>query len=70
MIAPPYTIEFVQLFLPLIENDDITGTLRHDEDNDPVNEFISEYSFYVDLLLFNINLDVQVYHIYEHAWSI
>ena len=26
VIAPPYTAEFVQLFLPLIDNEDITGS--------------------------------------------
>ena len=44
MIAPPYTAEFVHLFLPLIENDGITGTLRTDDGNDPVSEFICELS--------------------------
>lgn len=43
MIAPPYTQEFVNLFLPLIENDGITGTLRSDDGNDPVSEFICKY---------------------------
>ncbi|KAL3859935.1 hypothetical protein ACJMK2_010114 [Sinanodonta woodiana] len=40
VIAPPYTAEFVNIFLPLIENDDITGTLRSEDGNDPVSEFI------------------------------
>ncbi|XP_002739542.1 negative elongation factor D [Saccoglossus kowalevskii] len=40
MIAPPYTSEFVQLFLPIIENEDITGTLRSEDGKDPVSEFI------------------------------
>lgn len=40
MIAPPYTVEFVQLFLPLIDNEDITGSLRSEDENDPVSEFI------------------------------
>ena len=40
MIAPPYTAEFVQLFLPLIDNEDITGSLRSEDENDPVSEFI------------------------------
>ena len=38
VIAPPYTVEFVQLFLPLIDNEDITGSLRSEDD--PVSEFI------------------------------
>ena len=40
VIAPPYTVEFVQLFLPLIDNEDITGSLRSEDQNDPVSEFI------------------------------
>ncbi|GLH09589.1 hypothetical protein R5R35_004636 [Gryllus longicercus] len=39
-IAPPYTPEFVNLFLPLVENEEITGTMRGDGENDPVSEFI------------------------------
>lgn len=41
VIAPPYTHDFVQLFLPLIENEDITGSLRTNEEDDPISEFIS-----------------------------
>lgn len=43
-IAPPYTPEFVQLFLPIVENEEITGTMRGDGDNDPVSEFIGKLS--------------------------
>ena len=42
VIAPPYTHDFVQLFLPLIENEDITGSLRTNEEDDPISEFICE----------------------------
>ncbi|XP_048254735.1 negative elongation factor D-like [Haliotis cracherodii] len=42
VIAPPYTPEFVQLFLPLIENKTITGILRSDDGQDPVSEFLSQ----------------------------
>lgn len=41
IVAPPYTVEFVQLFLPLVENEDITGTMRINTDNDLVTEFIA-----------------------------
>ena len=41
-IAPPYTPEFVQLFLPIVENEEITGTMRGDGENDPVSEFIGK----------------------------
>merc|ERR1712240_451901 len=40
-IAPPYSQEFVALFLPMVENEEITGTMRvQDMDSDPVSEFI------------------------------
>jgi len=39
-IAPPYSQEFVSLFLPLVENEEITGSMRVDMDSDPVSEFI------------------------------
>ena len=42
MIAPPYTSEFVHLFSPIIENQDITGTLRNEEGKDPVSNFIGK----------------------------
>lgn len=40
IIAPPYTSEFVQLFLPMVETEEITGGMRGDNDSDPVSEFI------------------------------
>lgn len=40
VITPPYTSEFVELFLPVVENEEITGGMRNDSDNDPVSEFI------------------------------
>ncbi|KAL3276242.1 hypothetical protein HHI36_020958 [Cryptolaemus montrouzieri] len=39
-IGPPYSYEFVNLFMPMVENDEITGTMRADGENDPVSEFI------------------------------
>ena len=47
MIAPPYTVEFVQLLLPLIENKAVTDTLRTSDGKDPVSEFISEKPAYL-----------------------
>lgn len=41
-ITHPYSAEFVQLFLPMVENEEITGTMRGEGDNDPVSEFIGE----------------------------
>lgn len=39
-IDPPYTTEFIQLFLPIVENEEITGNMRTGE-SDPVSAFIS-----------------------------
>ncbi|KAL5012912.1 hypothetical protein ScPMuIL_011463 [Solemya velum] len=41
VIAPPYTPEFIQMFLPLIENKDITGSMKSDDGSNPVSEFLS-----------------------------
>uniref|UniRef100_A0AAX7SRN0 Negative elongation factor complex member C/D n=1 Tax=Astatotilapia calliptera TaxID=8154 RepID=A0AAX7SRN0_ASTCA len=41
VIAPPYTSDFVQLFLPILENDSIAGTIRTDGEHDAVAEFIA-----------------------------
>uniref|UniRef100_A0A0K2T8L7 Negative elongation factor D [Nasonia vitripennis] n=1 Tax=Lepeophtheirus salmonis TaxID=72036 RepID=A0A0K2T8L7_LEPSM len=38
-IAPPYSAEFVKHFFPLVDNDDITGSMRR-EGEDLVSEFI------------------------------
>ena len=43
VIAPPYTSDFVQLFLPILENDSIAGTIRTEGDHDPVAEFIGQH---------------------------
>ncbi|XP_060775046.1 negative elongation factor C/D isoform X1 [Neoarius graeffei] len=42
VITPPYTSDFVQLFLPILENDSIAGTIRTEGEHDPVTEFIGE----------------------------
>jgi len=44
MISPPYTAEFVNLFLPFIENKDITGSLRNEEIQ-AVDEFIKQCKY-------------------------
>lgn len=50
-ITHPYSPEFVQLFLPMVENEEITGTMRGDGDNDPVSEFIGWFFFLFDCFL-------------------
>lgn len=44
VITPPYTSDFVQLFLPILENDSIAGTIRTEGEHDPVAEFIGKLS--------------------------
>jgi negative elongation factor C/D len=39
-ITHPYSPEFVQLFLPMVENEEIMGSNRGDGADDPVSEFI------------------------------
>ncbi|XP_020892734.1 negative elongation factor C/D [Exaiptasia diaphana] len=41
MIAPPYSPEFIQLFLPIVQNKHITGKLRKNEGSDDVSAFIA-----------------------------
>lgn len=43
-ITQPYSPEFVSLFLPMVENEDITGRMN-DEENDPFAEFIGRFLF-------------------------
>jgi hypothetical protein len=47
MIGPPYEPSFVQLFLPLLQNEAIAGTisLRTEEERKCVKEFIGNLSF-------------------------
>lgn len=45
-ITHPYSPEFVQLFLPMVENEEITGSMRGEgQEGDPVSEFIGNRSF-------------------------
>ncbi|KAF2348795.1 TH1 protein [Trinorchestia longiramus] len=41
IVAAPYSLEFIKLFLPLVENDEITGPIRS-SDNDLVSQFIGQ----------------------------
>jgi len=45
MIAPPYSTEFVQLFLPIVRNEEITGRLRNADHTDDVSLFLGERWF-------------------------
>ncbi|RWS31801.1 negative elongation factor C/D-like protein, partial [Leptotrombidium deliense] len=42
VISPPYTSDFVQLLLPLVENEEITGSMRNENENMLVSQFISK----------------------------
>lgn len=51
MIAPPYTSDFVQLFLPILENESIAGTIKTEGEHDPVTEFIGKSHLFFAYLL-------------------
>lgn len=56
VITPPYTSDFVQLFLPILENDSIAGTIRTEGEHDPVAEFIGKLSTSLDdMMTFELN---------------
>lgn len=63
-IGPPYSSEFVHLFMPMVENDEITGTMRGDGENDPVSEFIGKYNL---LLLSNFSINFNYFAVYCKA---
>lgn len=42
VISPPYSSEFVQLFLPLVNNPEVTGKTRTDGEAQLVSSFLSE----------------------------
>ncbi|XP_052864358.1 negative elongation factor D-like [Anopheles cruzii] len=46
IIEPPYSDEFVQLFLPLVKNEQITGLMTHVADSNPVSAFIVHCAAY------------------------
>ena len=43
MIAPPYSSEFIQVFLPIVRNEKITGRLRNADQTDDVSLFLGEF---------------------------
>lgn len=51
VIAPPYTSDFVQLFLPILENESIAGTIKTEGEHDPVTEFIGKSRLFLAYLL-------------------
>ncbi|XP_015785499.1 negative elongation factor C/D [Tetranychus urticae] len=42
VISPPYTPAFIQIFLPLVENEEITGNMRKEHESTLVSQFIIE----------------------------
>ena len=56
VVAPPYTSDFVQLFLPILENDSIAGTIKTEGEHDPVTEFIGRVGLRVSWLQFSMSL--------------
>ena len=43
MIAPPYSREFVNIFLPIVKNDSITGILKNADKKDDVSKFLCKF---------------------------
>lgn len=66
-ITHPYSPEFVQLFLPMVENEEIMGSMRGEGDNDPVSEFIGNILIYCffdrKLLLYEDLPSIYVFHL-------
>jgi len=42
VISPPYTLEFVQLFYPLVDSEEVTGNMRTETEQVLVSQFISK----------------------------
>jgi len=42
MIAPPYSPDFISLMLPIVQNKEITDTLRTSNGEDDVTQFLSK----------------------------
>lgn len=42
MVSPPYSTEFITLFLPLVECEEVTGNIRSDTETTLVNEFVGK----------------------------
>ena len=65
MIAPPYSSEFIQLFLPIVRNEEITGRLRSADHSDDVSLFLGE-AFFNNLSwlinIFSLSLSVSQMH--------
>lgn len=58
VIAPPYTSDFVQLFLPILENDSIAGTIKTEGEHDPVTEFIGKKCLFFFYLFMYIRVNI------------
>lgn len=54
MIAPPYSPDFISLMLPIVQNKEITETLRTSNGEDDVTQFLSElfHLFFLILISF------------------
>lgn len=69
-ITHPYSPEFVQLFLPMVENEEImvANSMRGESgggggDNDPVSEFIGNFFFWlINISLFNLRIFHSLFH--------
>ena len=55
VISPPYTAEFIQLFYPLVSNEEVTGNMRNENENALVLQFLSKYKIFIWLIIINIS---------------
>ena len=44
IVQAPYSPDFAAVFLPLVQNSEITAPLKNAEGTDPVSNFLAEYS--------------------------
>ncbi|CAH3160506.1 unnamed protein product, partial [Porites evermanni] len=56
MIAPPYSPEFILLFLPIVRNEEITGRLRSADRTDDVSLFLEIAIFSCFILSFQLTV--------------
>lgn len=55
MISQPYSQDFVNIMYPLINSEDITGSLRNDTESDPASNFLSKFYFCVTHALSDVH---------------
>lgn len=65
VIAPPYTVEFMKLLLPIAENNEITGNMRNEKERQPIADFLGNFYFnlfclYQIIIITNLILFIKI----------